>query len=103
LKQNGRYVDVRYDWKIVVEKPLLKYFSPIMKPIFAANHRWAMAKGEQSLELARRHARTPHERAEIPVPPPPITSSPLPLLLATVGVVGVSVGLIRLVIRAMRG
>ncbi len=105
LKQNGRYVDVLYDWKIEAEKPLLKYFSPIMKPIFAANHRWAMAKGEESLrlELARRHAHTPQERAEISAPPPPTTSSPLPLMLATVGVVGGGVILTRLLTKAMRG
>jgi hypothetical protein len=30
----------------------------LVKPAFAANHRWAMASGERSLglELARRHA-----------------------------------------------
>jgi hypothetical protein len=44
-----------------------------MKPIFSANHRWAMARGEESLklEIARRHARTPEEEARIPQPPPP--------------------------------
>jgi hypothetical protein len=55
------------------DKPLLRYGSLIFKPIFAANHRWAMATGEQSLklELQRRHARTPAEKSAIPPPPPP--------------------------------
>ena len=50
-----------YDWRITAEKPLLRLFSPILKPIFGANHRWAMARGEESLriELARRHGQ-PH-------------------------------------------
>ena len=58
LRQDGADVLVRYDWKILAEKPLLRDFSSIMKPIFGANHRWAMAKGEESLklELARRRA-----------------------------------------------
>lgn len=49
---------VTYDWLVLVEKGILKNLSPIMKPIFSANHRWAMARGEESLrlELARRHA-----------------------------------------------
>ncbi len=49
---------VTYDWLVLAEKGVLKTLSPIMKPIFAANHRWAMARGEESLrlELARRHA-----------------------------------------------
>ena len=63
---------VEYDWKILAEKPLLRDWSFIMRPIFGANHRWAMAQGEESLkrELARRHAATAAERALIPAPPP---------------------------------
>ena len=56
FRQNGRSVDIVYDWRIRAEKPLLKYLSFVLKPIFKANHRWAMAQGEESLkqELARR-------------------------------------------------
>jgi hypothetical protein len=48
-----------------------------MKPIFAANHRWAMARGEKSLllELARRHAASdPAVLTAIPAPPGPTFS-----------------------------
>jgi hypothetical protein len=88
FEQDGPWVNVTYDWKISAEKPLLRYFSFIMKPIFSANHRWAMAKGEESLELelARRHAATAEERALVSAPPAPTTSSPVPLLLATVAI-----------------
>lgn len=56
--QDGGEVDITYDWRIRAEKPLLRIFSPILKPIFSWNHRWAMARGEESLvrELARRAA-----------------------------------------------
>jgi hypothetical protein len=72
FEQDGDYVNIVYDWRISAQKPLLRTFSFLMKPIFAANHRWAMEKGEQSLklELQRRHAKTPEERAKIPPPPP---------------------------------
>ena len=42
-----------------------------LRPFFAANHRWAMARGEESLalELRRRRARTEAERQAIPAPP----------------------------------
>jgi len=65
LTQDGDFADVVYDWRIKAEKPLLRLFSPLLKPIFAANHRWAMARGEESLrvELARRHGEA--------APPPP--------------------------------
>lgn len=56
--QDGKWVDITYDWQIRAEKPLLKNLSFLLKPIFAANHHWAMEKGRESLEreLARRHA-----------------------------------------------
>jgi len=56
FEQDGAWVNITYDWRIRAEKALLKYLSFLFKPIFSANHRWAMARGEESLklELARR-------------------------------------------------
>jgi hypothetical protein len=61
LMQHGGVVRVAYDWRIAAEKPLLRAFSWLLKPVFAANHRWAMARGEESLrrELARRRTVSP--------------------------------------------
>lgn len=82
--QEGPLVHVSYDWKIRAEKPLLRRFSFLLKPIFAANHLWAMRKGEESLklELARRRARTEGELVQIPPPPGPTTTATwlLPML-----------------------
>ena len=57
FEQDEEWVNVIYDWRIRADKPLLKAFSFLLKPVFAANHRWAMAKGEESLclELERLH------------------------------------------------
>jgi hypothetical protein len=73
LIQKGPLADVTYDWSIEAEKPLLRTMTPVLRPIFSANHRWAMARGEESLrlELARRRARTDAERSAIPAPPGP--------------------------------
>jgi hypothetical protein len=75
LTQDGPLVDIVYDWRIRAEKPLLKALSGLLKPLFAANHRWAMAQGETSLrlELLRRRATRPEARAAVPAPPGPIT------------------------------
>jgi Polyketide cyclase / dehydrase and lipid transport len=56
FEQDGGAVNITYDWRIRAEKPLLRYLSFLVKPIFSANHRWAMARGEESLraELGRR-------------------------------------------------
>jgi len=58
IRQDGDYVDATYDWRISAEKPLLRYGTFLFRPMFAANHRWAMAQGFESLqrELKRRHA-----------------------------------------------
>ena len=71
--EDREFVDITYDWRIRARKPLLNALSFLLKPIFAANHHWAMARGAESLrlELLRRRARTPEERARIPPPPGP--------------------------------
>jgi hypothetical protein len=90
---DGSDVIVVYDWKIRVDKPLLSNLSFILKPVFEANHRWAMARGEESLklELARRRARG----SDLPVPlaaPPGPTRWPKPST-AIVGAAGLLAGL----------
>jgi len=71
LAQAGDTVHVTYDWRVEAHKPLLKRLSFLLRPIFSANHRWAMDKGEASLnlELQRRHAATTPEQSRIPAPP----------------------------------
>jgi hypothetical protein len=72
LEQQGENVHVIYDWKISAEKPLLRYLSFLLKPIFGANHQWAMRMGEESLKLElMRRAATSEERAQIAPPPGP--------------------------------
>jgi hypothetical protein len=56
FEQDDKWVNVTCDWKIHADKPLLRSPSWLFKPIFSANHRWAMAKGEESLKLEiKRH------------------------------------------------
>ena len=71
--QDGPEVVITYDWRVSATKPLLRRFSGVLRPVFAANHRWAMARGEESLrlELRRRRATTDAERAAVPPPPGP--------------------------------
>lgn len=79
FQQDGEWVNIAYDWKIRAEKPLLRSLSFALKPIFAMNHQWAMAKGEESLrlELLRKHTRDLHQRQLIPDPPAPTPTHPL--------------------------
>ncbi len=86
--QDGDWVDITYEWTIRAEAPILRFLSPVIKPILAENHRYAMWVGERGLqlELARRHAQTPEDLASIPAPPGPVTvASVLPALGVIVG------------------
>lgn len=47
----GDYCDITFDWKLRAMKPLLAALSFALKPLFEANHRWAMARGEECLKL----------------------------------------------------
>lgn len=71
ITEDGPETVIRYDWNVSVGKPLLERLSWLFKPVFAANHRWAMARGQESLalELRRRRAADPEARAAIPAPP----------------------------------
>jgi hypothetical protein len=71
FEQEGAYCNITYDWRIKAEKPILKYLSFSLKPIFAANHHWAMDKGLASLQLELRRC-----KGEINVPPPPPPTFP---------------------------
>lgn len=56
LEQDGDWVNLTYDWSVRANKPLLKWLSPLLKPLFARNHDQVMADGQRALlaELERR-------------------------------------------------
>jgi len=101
FQQDGAFVDITYDWRLRAEKPLLRSLSFVLKPLFEANHRWAMAQGEESLklELQRRRAASDAARAGIPAPPGPITYAGVALVG---GVVAAAAGLAYLMLRSRR-
>jgi hypothetical protein len=70
--QDGDWVDAEYDWRITAEKPLLRRLTRVLRPVFEANHLWAMRRGEESLrlELERRRAPDAAARRRVPTPPP---------------------------------
>ena len=101
FEQDGAFVNITYDWRLRAEKPFLRTFSLLLKPVFEANHRWAMAQGEESLrlELARRRATSDAALAGIPPPPGPVTYAAAGLIA---GAAAVAAGLTYLLLRARR-
>jgi hypothetical protein len=37
------------DWRPAVEKPFVKHLTPILRPLFRANHLWAMRRGQEGI------------------------------------------------------
>jgi uncharacterized protein YndB with AHSA1/START domain len=58
LQQDGPVTVAHYDWQVHADRPLFRILSPVLAPVFAWNHRWAMARGEAGLqrEVIRRRA-----------------------------------------------
>ena len=71
VRDRGSRLDIVFDWKVRVHKPVIRRWSWLLRPVFVANHLWVMARGLESfrLELARRRGEA--GLAAAPVPPPP--------------------------------
>jgi len=50
-------VELIFDWRVRVRKPLVRRLSWLLKPVFVANHRWVMRRGLESLALELRRRR----------------------------------------------
>jgi len=46
---NGAWTDAVFEFRPRVEKPGVKQLSPVLKPLFRWNHRWAMERGERGV------------------------------------------------------
>jgi Polyketide cyclase / dehydrase and lipid transport len=51
LTEADGWTDAVYDWRVSADRPLFRLLSPLLAPVFAWNHRWAMARGEEGLRL----------------------------------------------------
>ncbi len=68
FRQEGETCVITYDWNISAEKPLLKKLTFLLRPLFSANHEWAMRKGLESLQLELRRRRG---ESDVPAAPGP--------------------------------
>jgi uncharacterized protein YndB with AHSA1/START domain len=47
--RDGR-THVRFDWIVFADRPLLRYLTPVMRPIFRWNHNWSIQRARVGLE-----------------------------------------------------
>lgn len=49
LEQDGVTTVATLDWRPIVNHPLIRYLTPLLRPLFRSNHNWAMRRGERQL------------------------------------------------------
>ena len=48
-------VHIHFDWRVIADRPLLRYLTPVLRPVFRWNHNWSIARAREGLEpYARR-------------------------------------------------
>ncbi len=50
------------DWRVDVRKPLVRHLTPLLRPLFAWNHRWAMRRGQERIVVELGAARSADSR-----------------------------------------
>ena len=49
LSPSGTGTHVDLTWQVTVQRPILKFLAPLLRPAFAWNHRWTTPRGEAGL------------------------------------------------------
>lgn len=50
LRQDGEETRIVFYWDVRADKPLIRWLSPLLKPLFRWNHDWVMKVGERGLQ-----------------------------------------------------
>ena len=50
LTPTERGVHIRFDWRVLADRPLLHYLTPILRPVFRWNHNWSIQRAIEGLE-----------------------------------------------------
>jgi uncharacterized protein YndB with AHSA1/START domain len=43
-------VHIRFDWRVIADRPLLRYLTPVLRPVFRWNHNWSIKRAIEGLE-----------------------------------------------------
>lgn len=55
-EREGGGTHVHFDWRVIADRPLLRYLTPVLRPLFRYNHNWSIERAIDGLEpYARAH------------------------------------------------
>jgi hypothetical protein len=43
-------VHIRFDWRVIADRPLLRVLTPLLRPVFRWNHNWSIERAREGLE-----------------------------------------------------
>jgi uncharacterized protein YndB with AHSA1/START domain len=49
LRDDGK-VHIRFDWRVIADRPLLRILTPVLRPVFRWNHNWSIKRAIEGLE-----------------------------------------------------
>ena len=49
---DGR-VHIHFDWRVIADRPLLRYLTPVLRPVFRWNHNWSIARAREGWSPTR--------------------------------------------------
>ncbi len=49
----GNTTDLRFDWRVHADRPLLRALTPLLRPVLRANHNWAIARAMEGIGALR--------------------------------------------------
>jgi uncharacterized protein YndB with AHSA1/START domain len=50
LTETDGKVHIHFDWRVLADRPLLRYLTPILRPLFRHNHNWSIKRAIEGLE-----------------------------------------------------
>lgn len=50
LSEAGGVVHIRFDWRVIADRPMLRYLTPVLRPVFRWNHNWSIKRAIEGLE-----------------------------------------------------
>ena len=50
LTERNSTVNVHFDWRVLADRRLLRYLTPILRPLFRHNHNWSIKRAIEGLE-----------------------------------------------------
>ena len=50
LREADGRVRVHFDWRVNADRRLLRYLTPVLRPLFRWNHNWSIARAMEGLE-----------------------------------------------------